>query len=87
MSTASCYNLWVTEHHTKLKKKYFEAMAAIPKWGEPIDSQVREYCNGLRNCHGVRANYEWCFECERYFGTNGLEVQRKRWMLLMPKDH
>ncbi|KAG1876689.1 terpenoid synthase [Suillus subalutaceus] len=77
--------LWATEHHTKLEKKYFEARAAIPKWGEPIDSQVREYCDGLGNC--VRANGEWAFECERYFGTNGLEVQRKKWMLLTPKDH
>ncbi|KAG1886765.1 terpenoid synthase [Suillus subluteus] len=77
--------LWVMDRSTKIEKKYFEAMAAIPKWGEPIDSQVREYCDGLGNC--VRANYEWSFESERYFGTDGLEVQRKRWMLLTPKDH
>ncbi|KAG1886764.1 terpenoid synthase [Suillus subluteus] len=77
--------LWVTDHHTKLEKKHFEAAAAIPKWGEPIDSQVREYCDGVGNW--VRANYDWCFESGRYFGTNGLEVQRKRWILPMPKDH
>ncbi|KAG1847828.1 terpenoid synthase [Suillus subalutaceus] len=77
--------LWVTDRHTKTEKKYFEAMAAIPKWGEPIDSQVREYCDGLGNW--VRANYDWSFESERYLGTNGMEVQRRRWILPMPKDH
>ncbi|KAG2151275.1 terpenoid synthase [Suillus bovinus] len=76
--------LWVADRHTKLEKKYFEAVAAIPKWGEPIDSQVREYCDGVGNW--VRANYDWCFESERYFGTNGLEVQRNRWISSMPKD-
>ncbi|KAG2033028.1 terpenoid synthase [Suillus americanus] len=76
--------LWVADRHTKLEKRYFEAVAAIPKWGELIDSQVREYCDGLGNI--VRANYEWSFENERYFGTNGMEVQQKRWILPMSKD-
>ncbi|KAG1738244.1 terpenoid synthase [Suillus lakei] len=65
-------------------KKFLEAMSAIPKWGDPIDSQVTEYCDGLGNW--VRANYEWKFESERYFGTKGLEIRSKRWMTLMPKD-
>ncbi|KAG1732151.1 terpenoid synthase [Suillus lakei] len=78
--------LWVADCHTKLETKFLEAMAAIPKWGEPLDSQVREYCNGLGNW--VRATCDWSFESERYFGTNGLEIRRKRWIImLMPKDH
>ncbi|KAG1869402.1 terpenoid synthase [Suillus subalutaceus] len=77
--------LWVADHHTKLEKKYFKAVAAIPKWGEPIDSQVREYCDGLGNW--VRAGCDWSFESERYFGTNGMEVQQKKWILPMPKDY
>jgi hypothetical protein len=77
--------LWVMDCHTKLEKKYFESLAAIPKWGEPIDSQVRKYCDSLG--HWVRGCYAWSFESERYFGTNGMEVQRKRWILPMPKDH
>ncbi|KAG1873120.1 terpenoid synthase [Suillus subluteus] len=76
---------WAMDHQTKLEKKYFEAVAAIPKWGESIDSQVREYCDGLGNW--VCASHDWSFESERYFGTNGMEVQQKRWILPMPKDH
>ncbi|KAG1819038.1 terpenoid synthase [Suillus subaureus] len=77
--------LWVTDYHTKLEKTYFEALAAIPKWGEPTDWQVREYCDGLGKF--VRANFDWCFESGRYFGSDGLKVQERRWILPMPKDH
>lgn len=76
--------LWVADCHTKLETKFLQAMAAIPKWGELVDSQVLQYCNGLGNW--VRATCDWSFESERYFGPNGLEIQRKRWIMLMPKD-
>jgi len=59
-------------------------MAALPKWGEPIDWQVRQYCDGLGN--SVRAFDEWSFDTRRYFGTKGLEIKRERWVMLMPKD-
>jgi hypothetical protein len=77
--------LWVADYHTKLETMFLEAMAAIPKWGELVDSQVMQYCNGLGNW--VRANNAWSFESERYFGTDGLDIQRKRWLMLMPRDH
>ncbi|KAG1778792.1 terpenoid synthase [Suillus placidus] len=76
--------LWVADCHTKLETKFLQAMAAIPKWGELVDSQVMQYCDGLGNW--VRATCDWSFESERYFGPNGLEIQRKRWIMLMPKD-
>ncbi|KAG1855559.1 hypothetical protein F4604DRAFT_1800033, partial [Suillus subluteus] len=60
------------------QKKFLEAMAAVPKWGEP------KYCDGLGNW--VCSNYEWNFESERYFGTKGPEIQSKKCMTLMPKD-
>ncbi|KAG0702642.1 terpenoid synthase [Suillus ampliporus] len=73
--------LWVADRHTKLEKKFLEALAAIPQWGEPIDSQVRQYCEGLGNW--VRANDDWNFESGRYFGANGPEILRKRWISLI----
>ncbi|KAG1815061.1 terpenoid synthase [Suillus subaureus] len=76
--------LWVADLHMETQKRFLQAMAAVPKWGEPIDSQVREYCDGLGNW--VRANYEWNFETERYLGTKGPEIQRNKWVSLMPKD-
>ena len=76
--------LWVADLLIELEKKVLESMAAVPKCGEPIDSQVRQYCDGMGNW--VRGWDEWSFESRRYFGTKGLEIKTKRWVLLMPKD-
>jgi hypothetical protein len=76
--------LWVANLYAELEKRFLEALIAVPKWEEPIDSQVKQYCDGLGNW--VRANDNWNFESERYFGTKGLEVKSERWILLMPKQ-
>jgi hypothetical protein len=77
--------LWAQDTHTKLEKTFLAAMAALPEWDEPLNSQVKEYCNGLGQF--VRANDDWHFESERYFGDRGLEIKEKRWISLMPKVH
>ncbi|KAG2038718.1 isoprenoid synthase domain-containing protein [Suillus americanus] len=69
--------LWVADLH-------MEAQQSRPKWGEPIDSQMEEYCDGLGNW--VCTNYEWSFESKRFFSTKGSEIQSKKCMSLMPKD-
>ncbi|THH19394.1 hypothetical protein EW146_g1751 [Bondarzewia mesenterica] len=76
--------LWVAEYHTKLEEKFFENLGAVPKWGEPIDVQVNRYCDGLGNW--VRANDQWSFESERYFGTKGPQIMQSRCITLMPKE-
>ncbi|KAN0078464.1 Isoprenoid synthase domain containing protein [Tylopilus felleus] len=76
--------LWVQDFHTQLEQKFHAAMAALPEWDEPLNSQVKEYCDGLG--HWVRANDDWSFESERYFGNRGLEIKEKRWISLMPKE-
>lgn len=76
--------LWVQDFHTELEKKFHAAMAALPEWEEPLNSQVKEYCDGLG--HWVRANDDWSFESEGYFGNRGLEIKEKRWISLMPKE-
>ncbi|KAJ8593639.1 terpenoid synthase, partial [Rhizopogon salebrosus TDB-379] len=76
--------LWIADLHKETEMKFLEAMAALPTWGEPIDSQVRKYCDGLASW--VRGNVEWSFESERFFGNKGAEVKRKRWNTLIPKD-
>ena len=76
--------LWVQDFHTQLEQKFHDAMAAVPEFEEPLNSQVKEYCDGLG--HWVRANDDWSFESERYFGNRGLEIKEKRWLSLMPKE-
>jgi hypothetical protein len=76
---------WVAGYHEQLERKFYEFFNKIPKWGQPVDSDVARYCDGLGNW--VRANDQWSFESERYFGKNGLEVKNSRWVTLMPKKH
>ena len=75
--------LWVQDTHTKLEQRFLAAMVTLPEWDEPLNSQVKEYCDGLGQW--VRATDDYEFESERYFGNRGLEIKEKRWISLMPK--
>lgn len=74
---------WVAARHTQLECEFFSALKRIPTWGEPVDSWVKEYCAGLGNW--VRANDQWSFESERYFGKKGMEIMASRSVSLLPK--
>ncbi|KAI0290412.1 terpenoid synthase [Multifurca ochricompacta] len=75
---------WVSEYHKELEEKFMDIYEnKIPKFGKPVDEQLAQYVDGIGNW--VRANYQWGFESERYFGKKGLEIQRTRWVTLMPK--
>lgn len=74
--------LWAQDLHTKLEQRFLAAMAALPEWDEPLNSQVKEYCDAL--AQWVPGYYDWQFESERYFRNRGAE---KRWMALSPRVH
>nr|QJQ03973.1 Pro1 [Armillaria gallica] len=75
--------IWVDEYHKQLESRFMENFKKVPRWGGPIDLQVARYCDGLGNW--VRANDQWSFESERYFGKKGPEIIQRRWITLMPK--
>jgi len=75
--------LWVEDFLLRIGERFLTALAALPQWEEPLNSQVKEYCDGLGQW--VRANDDWSFESERYFGNKGPEIKQNRWMLLLPK--
>lgn len=77
--------LWVEDFLFQVAEKFHAAQAALPQWEEPLNSHVKEYCDGLGQW--VRALDDWSFEGERYFGNKGLEIKEKRWMLLLPKEN
>ena len=61
---------------TMLDERYraFDAaIARLPSWGEAIDNDVQAYVEGVRNV--VRANLNWSFRTERYFGKRKDEVK------------
>ena len=77
--------LWIEDHLCTVGERFHAAMAALPQFEEPLNSQVREYCDGLGQW--VRALDAWSFESERYFGSKGPKIKEKRWMLLLPKKN
>ncbi|KAA1470674.1 terpenoid synthase [Dentipellis sp. KUC8613] len=75
---------WVAEYHASLERKFNDAYLKVPKWGGPLDLQVARYVDGLGNW--VRANDQWSFESERYFGNQGLRIMKTRTVTLLPKE-
>jgi hypothetical protein len=76
---------WVYEYHKELEVKFMDLYENnVPKFGEPVDAQLARYVDGIGNM--VRANYEWSFETERYFGKKGPEIEETRWVALLPKE-
>ena len=75
--------LWVKKILLGAAEMFHAAKAALPEWNEPLNSDVKAYCDGLGQW--VRGMDVWSFESERYFGNKGLEIQENRWMLLLPK--
>ena len=77
---------WVYKYHKELQARFMDIYEnKIPKFGEPVDTELAQYVDGLGNW--VRANAEWNFESGRYFGKKGLEIQKTRWVTLLPKTH
>ncbi|EPQ53470.1 terpenoid synthase [Gloeophyllum trabeum ATCC 11539] len=75
---------WVEDQYLRVTAQFLKARSRLPSWGDQIDSQVALYANGLGNW--ARAGDQWCFETERYFGKRGLDVQKTRWVILLPKE-
>ncbi|KAI0295705.1 terpenoid synthase [Russula brevipes] len=76
---------WVYNYHKELEAKFMDIYEnKIPKFGEPVDADLAVYVDGLGNW--VRASDQWGFESERYFGKKAPEIQKTRWVTLMPKE-
>jgi len=76
---------WVYNYHKELEAKFMDIYEnKIPKFGEPVDTDLAQYVDGLGNW--VRASDQWGFESERYFGKKAPEIQKTRWVTLLPKE-
>ncbi|KAI9447578.1 terpenoid synthase [Lactarius indigo] len=76
---------WVDDRHKELEARFMELYEnKMPKFGEPVDTELARYADGIGNW--VRANDQWDFETERYFGKEVAEVGRTRWVTLLPKE-
>src|ERR1700761_182068 len=76
---------WVHDYRKELESKFTDLYEnKIPKFGEPVDTELARYVDGIGNW--VRANGQWSFETERYFGKKGPEIEKTRWVTLLPKE-
>ncbi|CAL1709814.1 unnamed protein product [Somion occarium] len=76
---------WISKLHDDLVSKFLSALEEIPSFGNSaLDEEVSIYADGLGNW--VRANDSWSFESERYFGKQGLVIQKTRVVDLLPRE-
>ncbi|KAJ7611371.1 terpenoid synthase [Mycena polygramma] len=74
---------WISDLHDNIADEFLQVWKTLPTFGGPIDREIRTYVDGLGNW--VRANDQWSFESERYFGKKGLEVLGSRKIVQLPK--
>ncbi|KAI9442038.1 terpenoid synthase [Lactarius psammicola] len=74
---------WVAEYHGQVLSKFQAQHRVLPSWGPNIDRKLKTYVGRLAQF--IRGIDCWAFETERYFGTDGQEVQKQRIVTLLPK--
>ncbi|KAF8964553.1 terpenoid synthase [Flammula alnicola] len=75
---------WLSGYATKTVAKFLADQKSLPSWSPEVDSAVQEYINRMGRC--VRGYDAWSYETNRYYGKNGLEVQKTRKITLQPRD-
>lgn len=74
---------WVASYHKDVENKFLDGMKELPSFGPVVDKELEEYILAL--AIWPRTNDCWNFESGRYFGSKGLQVQRTRYVPLLPK--
>ncbi|KAJ7688277.1 isoprenoid synthase domain-containing protein [Mycena rosella] len=74
---------WLYEHHAQVQARFLDALKRVPSFGPQVDPQLERYISGM--AIWPRCNDSWNFESGRYFGDKGLEIQKSRWVPMLPK--
>jgi len=69
--------------HQEGQARLRNLMSQVPSFNPEVDKELNEYIAHVVNW--VPAIARWHFECRRYFGDQGEEVRRKRWVAMLPK--
>jgi hypothetical protein len=76
---------WVHDYHKEVEGKFMNLYEnKIPKFGEPVDTELARYVDGIANW--VRSSDQWNYESGRYFGKKAAEIGVTRWVTLLPKE-
>ncbi|KAI0045613.1 terpenoid synthase [Auriscalpium vulgare] len=74
---------WLQKRRATMSEAVIEMWANLPEWDADIRDQVNNYLLGIIGW--VRASETFHFESQRYFGKDGVEIQKHRMFTLMPK--
>ncbi|KAI3395183.1 hypothetical protein diail_1677 [Diaporthe ilicicola] len=77
---------WIGRLHDELAAEFIVEYARVPELfteSEVANAEIRFYVDALGNW--VRANDQWSFESQRYFGTDGMRILKERTVTLLPK--
>ncbi|KAF8176079.1 terpenoid synthase [Pholiota molesta] len=77
---------WISDTHDDIVEHFLKVRDDVlnkrgfPSFGEELDRQVAEYVEGLGIW--IRGHDEWNFGSGRYFGNEGLEIQKTRKVII-----
>ncbi|KAG5335311.1 hypothetical protein C0989_001474 [Termitomyces sp. Mn162] len=74
---------WVGDYCSKLVHNIFEDLCHVPSFGKEFDGQVKHYLDGM--AYWIRGHDSWSFETQRYFEEGGLDIQKSRRVVLLPR--
>jgi len=73
---------WLSGYASKTISNFLANKRALPSWGEKVDRAVGVYIDLVARC--VRGYDTWSYETNRYYGEDGLKVQERRTITLLP---
>lgn len=72
---------WVAAQRRELQNDFIRLFNQVPSYTNlKLNHQVREYVEGIADW--PMANDCWSFECGRYFGSEGCQVQKHRVVII-----
>jgi Delta6-protoilludene synthase len=74
---------WVGEYHGQVLAKFQTQYRKLPSWGPTVDPDAKAFVERLG--YWIRGIDCWSLETERYFGSEGPEIQKHRVVTLLPE--
>ncbi|KAG5350396.1 Pentalenene synthase [Termitomyces sp. J132] len=75
---------WIDDYCSKLVHQFLNDLRHVPSFGKEFEDEVKHYLDGI--AYWVRGNDSWSFESRRYFIASGLDIQKSRKVILLPRS-
>ena len=74
---------WLSGYTSKTISNFLANSCALPSWGSKTDGAIEKYIDLVARY--VRGYDTWSYETSRYYGNDGLRVQERRKVTLLPR--